>query len=294
MANIEIEFCNPNNTSDTYKLRFEVFDTTIAKRWVDLVLISQRLYNIDDPKRFYGFDLPEKERELALKLINSCIATINSYQPIINRTLDSVEDQDTLNYLHHIFEKYHGLLDQQNTDFWINAPKEVQQALANLNIYVHRCESANNNVPRFVVTWYGLPKVCEFEISDYDLFTPYRTFGMLYINYVEIGKDLKDLWHDKDQYIDDDAFKPYKYFSSDFSVVFVDDDINQKNQIIEEIWNFYKENEQFFSSKSYTYRDKRLTAASVLPVAKLIYDDKQTVLDNIKTRQMIKNVKVFQ
>lgn len=293
MSKLFVDCCNPVNQDDVYTLEFEVLDTVIATRWLDLVMLAQKLnYSVDDPLRFYGFDLPEVEREKSLALINNCIDQINSHKPIIERRLESVDDQDTLNYLHHIFEEYHGLLDQQNTDFWNNCPPYVQQALAMLNIYVHRCESAVAARKRFIVTYYGLPKVCKLGASDYDLFTPYRTFGTLYLNYVEIGKTLTDLWHDDDKYIHNDAFKPFDYFSADFAVTFTDDARTEKDTMVKEIWKYYKQNENFFKSKGYEYMDKRLTPAAILPVANLVYYDKQSVIDNITTRQMIKAVRV--
>lgn len=295
MSRVFIDLCDPLKQDDVYTLEFEVLDTVIARRWLDLVLIAQKLnYPIDDPLRFYGFNLPEVEKTKALALINNCIDQINSHKPIIDRKLDAVEDQDTLNYLHHIFEEYHGLLDQQNTEFWNSCPPYVQQALAMLNIYVHRCESAVTAKKRFTVTYYRLPKVCKLEPNDYDLFTPYRTFGTLYLNYVEIGKTLTDFWHDDDKYIHEDAFKPFDYFSADFAVTFTDDARAMKDTMVKEIWQYYKQNENFFKSKGYEYMDKRLTPAAILPLANLVYYDKQAVIDNIAARQMIKAVRVEQ
>lgn len=294
MSSVFIDLCSPENPNDVYTLEFEVLDTVIAKRWLDLLQLAQKLnYTIDDINRFYGFDLPEVEKAKALALINNCIDQINSHKKIIDRKLDTVDDQDTLNYLHHIFEEYHGLLDQQNTEFWNSCPKYVQHALAMLNIYVHRCESAVKSKRRFTVTYYSLPKVCKLEESDYDLFTPYRTFGTMYLNYVEIGKTLTDFWHDDDKYIHEDAFKPFDYFSADFAVTFTDDNKADKDRIVKEVWQYYKQNENFFKSKGYEYLDKRLTPAAILPVANLVYYNKQEIIDNIACRQQIKAVRVI-
>lgn len=293
MASLFIDLCDPEDHQDVFTLEFSLHQNTITKRWQDKILLAQALeYPIDDPNRFYGFDPPEVEKVKALALINNCIDQINSHRAIIDRKLESVDDQDTLNYLHHIFEEYHGLLDQQGTEFWKSCPPYVQKALANLNVYVHRCESAVDNDPRVVVTYYALPKACFLEESDYELFTPYTKFGDLYLNYVEIGKTLSDLWHDKDQYIHDDAFQPFRRFSADFAVRFYDTDIEKQDQKIKETWRYFDEHAGFFHSLGYQRGDPRLMPFGVLPLGKLIYDDREAVIRNVKTRQQIKAVRL--
>ena len=214
-----------SNDQDSVDLKFKLLNNSISDRWVGEVLLAQHLgYSIDDPKRFYGFNSINEETNNALKLINQSINTINAYKPIVERSLNDINDQDTLNYLHHIFEVYHGLLNtQQDNEFFKNAPVEVQQALADLNIHVHRCESVSkNNYPRCVITYYGLPKTKFLEQEDFKLFTPYYKFGTVYLNYVEIGKTLEDLSRDNDQYIADEAFRPFRQFSADFNIKFYD------------------------------------------------------------------------
>lgn len=293
MSSLFIDLCNPLNQDDVFTLEFSLNDNTITKRWQDKILLAQALrYPIDDPYRFYGFDLPEVEREKALALINNCIDQINSHQQIIDRKLEHVDDQDTLNYLHHIFEEYHGLLDQQDTEFWRGCPPYVQQALANLNVYVHRCESAVDSNPRMVVTYYSLPKICRLEESDYELFTPYPEFGDLYLNYVEIGKTLADLWHDQDLYIHDDAFQPFQRFSADFAVRFYDTNKEYKDRWIAATWRYFEEHKQFFELRGYHQGDPRLMPFGVLPVGKLVYDDKEKTLREVQKRQQVKAVRL--
>mgnify|MGYP007090124055 CR=1 FL=1 len=113
---------------------------------------------LDHPDRFYGFNPDQQEKQRAVEMIQHCVDTINSYEPIIDRPFDYT--QDHLNYLHHIFEVHHGLLNQQNSELWQRAPGNVRRALAELNLAVHRCETASRgNRPRFVCTWFGMPKV---------------------------------------------------------------------------------------------------------------------------------------
>lgn len=282
-----------SNDQDSVDLKFKLLDHDIVQRWVGEVLLAQHLgYPIDNPSRFYGFGSTEKETSKALDLINHSIDVINNYKNIIERKLDNIADQDTLNYLHHIFEVYHGLLDtQHNNEFFRNAPVEVQRALADLNIHVHRCESTvKNNNPRAVVTYYGLPKTKYLAPEDFKFFTPYYQFGTVYLNYVEIGKTLEYLSRDNDQYIADDAFRPFKQFSADFNVKFYDEDPERAKQTVTNMYAYYDFNQDWFKRRGYDRNDPRLNPGQ-LPLAILDTElDRQTVIKLIKDRQHISKI----
>lgn len=285
-----IKYCNPQDQLDEVHLNFQLRNHPVVAKWIDRVLTAQQHYPIDDPGRFYGFGTVKEQEYQALTLINSCINIINSFESIIDRKLHTIDDQDTLNYLHHIFEVYHGLLDQQTHELWQRAPIEVQRALADLNILVHRCESVYKGVkPRHVVTWYGLPKTVTLADEDYQYFEEGAKFGTVYLNYVEIGKTLEDLSYDNDQYIADAAFKPFKHYSADFNVKFWTDDSRQLEKNRNIIKEYYDKNEQFFLSRGFKWDTPQL-AKGVLPLADLIDENSKEVLTKLKTRQWVKSV----
>lgn len=230
-------------TNDPIQLRFAIRNTPIADHWVERM--SQRdTWPLDDPTRFYGFDSQEKEQQRAKNLILQCIDTINDHALIIDRPFTSVQDQDYLNYLHHIFEIYHGLLDQQTHEFWVHAPDCVRNALAQLNIAVHRCESLESVRPRLVCTWFGMPKIYKLDLDQAmqhgSMAVP---FGTVCLNYVEIGKTLEDLAQDQDQYIGDDAFQPWQRYSADFFIPFFDVDRSNK---LPEMKRYLQQHRDFF------------------------------------------------
>lgn len=216
-----IKYSNPSDSLDTFTLQYKLRDNPVVPKWCERVELAQKKYTIDDPGRFYGFGNVDDQKADAVDRINTCIDTINNFETIVDRRLNSIDDQDTLNYLHHIFEIYHGLLDQQTHELWLRAPIAVRRALADLNILVHRCESVQRGAtPRHVVTYYGLPKDQVLDTDDYAYFTDKVEFGTVYLNYAEIGKTLEDLAIDNDQYISDEAFKPFEHYSADFNVKF--------------------------------------------------------------------------
>ena len=253
--------------NNNFTLKYSLRDNAFVPRWIERVQLAQSQYPIDDPERFYGFGPIEQQKQHSIFLINQCVDHINSYRPIIDRKLTDVADQDTLNYLHNIFERYHGMLQQQTDAFWNHAPTVIRKSLADLNVLVHRCESvARGAQPRHVVTYYGLPKTETLTQEDYKLFEPAVKFGTVYLNYVEIGKTLEDLAIDDDKYIGDDAFKPWHYYSADFSVKFWQDDPLLISELNAKIGQYYQDNQEFFESRGYSWGDYRLVRGG-LPLA---------------------------
>ena len=275
-----IDYANPLDLNDSISLEFLLRNNPIVPRWIELVKAAQEKYPIDDPTRFYGFG--DNQIELALLKINKCIELINSHKKIINRSLDSVNNQEVLNYLHNIFERYHGLLDKQNSKFWLQAPNSVRRALADLNILVHRCESvAKGNEPRHVVTWFGLPKDQLLKDSDYLHAVHIWQPGTVFLNYVEIGKTLQDLAEDNDQYISAEAFQPFRHFSADFVVRFFARNPDQADEKYQQMYLYYLQHKEVFGNWQSCY-----TNAS-FPLADLI----STIdLDQLALRQFVKSI----
>ena len=273
---------------DDYTLQFRILNTPIADLWCERMELCNN-DNIDHPDRFYGFNTVEQELVRAEKQLKESVAVINGFQPIVHRTVD-VRDQDCLNYLHNIFETYHGLLDQQTHPFWLCAPDQVRRALSELNLNVHRAESATRQLnPRFVCTYYRLPKT---KTLTNDQMTKYgktdNQFGTVYLNYVEIGKTLEDLTEDNDQYIGAEAFQPFNHYSSDFVVRFFDESADQK---IQRMKQYHAQQQDFFTPKGYPEFDHPQLLPLKFPVAQLVTDlSREQIIADIATRQHINRV----
>lgn len=272
---------------EPWPLRFKIKNTPIARLWVDRM--EQRLsWPMDNPNRFYGFDSPEQERQRAVEYIQQCINTINSFEPIVEQEFEYT--QDHLNYLHHIFEVHHGLLDQQNSDVWQRAPDTVRQALAELNLAVHRCETAMSGPrPRFVCTWFGMPKVHRLDPGIQGAYGTWKIdFGTVYLNYCEIGKTVEDLAHDNDQYIANEAFQPFSHYSADFNVQFYNRDLSK---IYGQLQRYIDQHRDFFLAQGITSVYNIKAQPLRYPVADLVYDGNQEkILQEIAQRQWVSEV----
>ena len=283
---LHIELC------PDYTLDFTIHNTPLADIWLKRMYLRDK-YPLDHPDRFYGFNSQEHEIARSERIIQECISTINSYQPIIERKFSNANDQDGLNYLHNIFERYHGLLDKQDTEWWLAAPKQVQRALADLNIAVHRCETAyRDNHRRIVCTWYGLPKegtLPEHLMQQYGDSCP--PFGSVCLNYVEIGKTLSDLALDNDEYIGDDAFQPFNHYNADFVVRFFELTPERVEKKIAGMKEYYQKHYDFFSERGFTDFDHVKLQPLFFPVAQLIEAvPREQLFKDIQQRQLIKRV----
>jgi hypothetical protein len=263
-----------DHASVEYRLR----DYPVVQRWAECLVLAQQQYHIDDPSRFYGFGDYTDQVQDALGRINQCITAIKlSYPEITRGYVESVNDQQSLNYWHHVFEVYHGLLEKQTGH-------DSESVLAELNISVHRCESvARGALPRHVVTYYGLPKIELLKNSDYNFFTDTWSAGTVFLNYAEIGKTMADLARDNDDFIHRTAFQPFQHISADFNVKFYAQTDLQAQTIRAKIHDYYNKNYQWLGSLSAKLQ------AEYLPLADIV----GTVdLDFFKQRQEVKSVKL--
>ena len=272
---------------DTLTLNFELRRTPVAKLWAERMR-QRNSWPLDHPDRFYGFGTADDERNRAVADIQRCIHTINAWRPVVQRPFEYT--QDCLNYLHSIFERYHGLLDQQNSEYWQQAPNDVRRALAELNLAVHRCESVAATVrPRFVCTWFGMPKTQKLDLDLQQTYGATKIeFGTVYLNYCEIGKTVEDLTYDNDTYIAQDAFRPFDHYSADFNVQFHDTDLTQHYNRIQ---SYIDQHQDFFVAHGINSVYNIQAQPLRFPVADLIYTgDRKQLLFEIAQRQWIQQV----
>jgi hypothetical protein len=292
MMQLKIILCDPCNHDKQLPLIFDLWENSLVDRWSKCLVKASHSYPIDDTQRFYGLNSVEQEIHRAIAEINRCVDTINADIPIIDRRISDINDTDTLNYLHHIFEIYHGMLDRQDNEDWRRLGTATRQALADLNIAVHRVENViYGNKPRFTVTYFGLPKSQFLQDDDYRWSTNNYTFGGLYLNYVEIGKTLADLERDNDQHIHAEAFQPWQRFSADFVVRLYDSDVMESRQQQHRCRDFFLSRAEFFSQLGYHIYNRKLAPGSP-SLGQLIYTDKQQMLSDIAQHQQIKSVEL--
>jgi len=270
-------------------LQFKIRPTPLAELWVERMQ-ARGSYPLDHPDRFYGFGSQLEERIRAEIMIEQCITTINQHTPIIKREFDW--SQDCLNYLHNIFERYHGLLDQQTSKYWQQAPDQVKQALSELNLAVHRCETVlEGTKPRFVCTWFGMPKTKKLDPAQLAQWGETQIqFGTVYLNYCEIGKTVEDLAHDNDKYIGEDAFRPFGHYSADFHVAFFNHDLSFREPGMQQ---YIDRHQDFFLAHGITSVYNAIAQPLRFPVADLQYTGQpQQLIQEIARQQRVLEVNI--
>jgi hypothetical protein len=279
-----------------FELQFAVEETPVAQLWLERMSLRDA-WPMDNPDRFYGFNTVKEETDRAISTMQRCVDTVNAYQPIITRSLTDVNDQDTLNYLHNVFELYHGQLDQQDHEFWKSAPAEVKQALADINITVHRCESLRGGKmnPRFVCTWYGMPKTQKLDLVLQEQYgMPGVEFGGVYLNYCEIGKTAVEMAVDRDRYMADEMFRPFSYYSADFCVTLHTEPSSVIEQRRHRTENYVKHNQMFFKRFGINSVDDVRVRPLKFKVAQLVYEpsDKDSIMSQIRENQYVQSVNI--
>jgi hypothetical protein len=298
---LRIIICMPQmiiglGVTESCSLVFDVLNTPVADLWLER-MSHRHAWAMDNPDRFYGFNSVEQEQQRALATMQQCIDTVNQYQPIIDRILTRVNDQDTLNYLHNIFELYHGQLDQQTHEFWQTAPEAVRQALAMINITVHRCESLRGGHmnTRFVCTWYGMPKTQTLGLELQQQYGVLQSeFGGVYLNYCEIGKTAMDMANDRDQYMADEMFCPFNYYSADFRVDLYSESMDAAQQRQQQTVKYVQERTEFFQRFGIVDTDDVRIQPLKFKVAQLVYDsaDTERIISQIRANQYVNSVTI--
>lgn len=277
LTHLHIEYADPVTHQNGLILDYRLRDNPIVGRWIEKVQVAQAQYTIDDPARFYGFGSLASQQQDALDRINHCITVFKlDYPGIAGGYITDVSDQDSLNYWHHVFEIYHGLLDDQPEG------RALLPVLADLNLAVHRCESvARGAHPRHVVTWFGLPKTDQLVDEDYRWFEDEWRAGTVFVNYAEIGKTLEHLAVDRDEYIGRNAFQPFRHYSADFVVQFYDHTGQQAQERRNCVNTYYYNNRELFGPWQAAF------ALGAPPVADIVGP---VDLAQIETRQHVLSV----
>lgn len=283
-----------NGQSD-YDLVFNLLPISIAQRWLHHVgLFVAAGEPWDDAQRFYNFPDSTIGKIETMTKIQQLVDTIRSYAPTaIQRTFGDELVQDDLNYLHHVFEKYHGLYDQQyRNDFFRNAPKPVQDALGDLNIWIHRYETLGG-MARFVATWKYKPYRDTMCAEDFQHFSLHEQWGDLRLNYCEIGKTLYDLWHDDDQHLGADAFVPQSHFCFDFTVRFSKETTEQIAHTEQQIWQYFDRNLEYFQQRGFKKHDPKLSLGGIT-IGKLdTTPGRDEIFAAVNQHQRLKHIRIL-
>lgn len=286
MQKLIVTLTKINDPNQTYNLIFDLLPSFFLPKWIERFAESNRCgYDISEPWALYNIN-DIWTNQYTVNFINEHIDICNSISPdMFSQKISSVDDQDTLNYIHSVFELHHGKLDEWKNNPLFNGPhgNKLRNSLSHINQTVHRCEGTVEQNPKIRVVYFDLPKTEIFSKEDYKLFTNSVEFGGVYTCYADVGKNLEALAIDEDDHHHD--FVPNTHYSVDFQIKFWDDTGIDKTRIYK---NFYEDNINYFYSKGYKLNDYRLTTGAI-KIAQLQYSNKASVLEEISHCNSIKS-----
>jgi len=260
-----------NNLEDL-TLIFKVRDTSIAQRWFREL---QKDYELFETNRFSNWN------NSCIDELNKHIDIINNYDSIIDKKVSDTISQQELNYLHKFFEELRGEVST-GTQWFNNAPNDIQQSVERFNVLIHQLESnlrTKNRHPTIVVTFKDRPR---FELAQDDLkhFTYRWQSGCVYINYCQVGKTVLDVYKDRDDLAE--AVRPQTHYSADFLVKFGP----TTNRLVYFIRSLLIKH--WLKSKNFKFSNLNI---GMIPVADLQTKIDKTVLTRFNTVKKIKCLK---
>ena len=227
-----VQFKFKTTTGESKKLHYQLFDTPITRRWVEI--IKQNIEKEHTPRgvltNYIPEDLPVVQKKMAdiLEFINSKYdRKLNTYPELDIYTFE------VLNYLHYEFELF-GDRNQELKDSgkW---DSELHRQFLLLNETIHMYEDVLKNIsdaemglnPYMACTWNYKQKDFKGEVTDEDtsFFTTNFLWGHLYLGYNTLGKDWLAVQQDNDiEVIERKEVRPQHRFAAESWLYFGNDD----------------------------------------------------------------------
>lgn len=269
------------------------YDNPVAQRWVkELVRLEATGVSVLEKQRIYGLNETWTEEQIVSD-IRICVEKIASEVDALKPYDLGSFDQDKLNRLHAEYGKLMGsasAFQRASRDY----SPEVVEAIAQLNVLVHRHESfvrhqKNPAYGRIVVTFEAKNKQ-PFVDEDYELFTPDYKAGDVVLNYCQVGKSILDYVADQDPHIPMEYVGPQKVWCGDFMLVLRDGPASFPHYQ-EILSSFWKDHRGLMASHGYFEGDPKLGIGS-LPVAH-ITEEAKTFRERIYGITSIESVQVI-
>lgn len=281
-----IFFVDFDKTDEIFTLQFQIHDTPIAFKWFECLKNTlEDNIKIRESDRLYQFNNKWNKETIFIEL-NRIIDVVNSWQDCIE--LRASDNQDTLNILHHYFEKIRGSVLTPG-EFYLKSPPHIKRAIEDFNVTIHRLEDllkSKTPKPRVVITFEENNRKL-LDDNDYDYFSLDINFGEVYINYCEVGKTLWDVYRDNDTIIGDDNIRPLKYYSSEMTIAFCDGTYKTN---INKFWDWFDLNKEFLNQLGFEKYDKKLSIGHI-PVAKLVSNlDNAVILEKLSRCNYVRRV----
>jgi len=266
------------NNGCLHKINVEPSNNILGQSWSTLLkeaILSKNCWLVETDRIYHLNN--EWSKENIIKKMKECIKTVNYYDNIIEVDLDSEIDQDKMNYLHTFFEHLRGK-DDSPPEWYINAPRNVKDAVTAFNVLIHRYEGfiMDHKHGKITVSYKNRP-TREMTTEEKSYFNLDMQPGDVYLKYCHKGKDLLDVFKDKDEHVGDENILPQHRISSDFNINFswFMNDSRRK-----EFDSWLLDNKDYLKSINIDIDDPEITIGKGV-VGKIITDDLKKLQQSI-------------
>jgi hypothetical protein len=265
-------------TSSLHTIDIQPANNVLGQSWSSLLkkaILSKECWLVETDRIYHLND--EWSKDNILVKMKNCIKTVNDYDNIININLDDNIDQELMNHLHTFFEHLRGKDD--NPPMWyINAPRNVKNAVTSFNVLIHRYEGfiMNYKHGKITVSYKNRP-TREMTLEEKSYFNLDMKPGDVYLKYCHKGKDLLDIFKDKDDHVGEENILPQHRISSDFNLNF-SWFMNQNRKI--EFNEWLQNKKEFLKSINIDIEDPSITIGKGV-VGKIIADDLEQLQNSI-------------
>lgn len=233
-----------------YTLSYKMYDNAVSRLFYDRMSVQEN--KIVSRTQFYNFGESKQEVEQQLLNVSEQLKDLG----LIENT-----SQENLNVLHINFPKLHG----QHTG-------KTRELLRMFNYHIHHLEDISRGYDgkRFLFTCedQGIP----LPEEAYDMFTPTKKNGVLYMNYPHVGKHFMELFGDNDVHIPEEQIQlTHKMCNTLYCWLGEDKFTNQHelDNLMLSMFMFYRQIEH---KLPYRWKDPKL-AIGYLPLGDLVTTD---------------------
>lgn len=205
------------------ELRFRILSTPIAKKWSQLLAASLCGGGIKERERFVNFSPDSKiEHENLVNSIKEISKRLSIIHPEIDfGSIDFSDTQKEVNRLHVNFADrhlvYHDLTSSSFKDWEAFNYKLHQLESVARRATIEKASGIKNALLN--VTYCNSPSI-KLSVDDFKEGVLYRTFGVCYVAYSQVGRHISELFYSNDFDVPDAHIQPFDTMRADMRIWF--------------------------------------------------------------------------
>ena len=255
-------------TKGDFTISYNLYDNDVSRLF--LMRMSKQENKVVSRTQFYNFGETQTQIEEKLLDISEQLKTLG----LIEST-----SQEDLNNLHENFPRLH----EQHTG-------NTLELLRDFNYCIHHLEDISRgfNSKRFLFTCEGDDGI-DLPTEAYEMFTPTKEYGKLYMNYPHVGKHFLELFSDQDINIPQEQIQLTHKMCNTVYCWFGENKFTNKIELDDLMINMFMFYRQIEHKLPYKWKDPKL-AIGYLPLGEL---DKDINVDDIANNKYVHSWSVY-